>query len=131
MCKLESFGNCDPETKDREYCIFHKPNKSEEEARLFWRKFLERYKPKRKKEFDEHLKLEVEKLIFSSELNCKEFVFPDFYGFGDIVFIFEENVDFENCTFEGYSYFDGSTFKKNANFRNATFKRPASFEFLL
>ncbi|NPA47942.1 MAG: hypothetical protein GXO14_04800, partial [Thermococci archaeon] len=40
MCKMAHFGNCDPETKDQEYCIFHKPNKSEEEAREFWEKFL-------------------------------------------------------------------------------------------
>lgn len=39
MCKLEVFGDCDPETKNQEYCIFHKPNKTEEEAREFWKKF--------------------------------------------------------------------------------------------
>jgi len=42
MCKFERYGNCDEETKDQGYCIFHKPNKSEEEAREFYEKFLKK-----------------------------------------------------------------------------------------
>ena len=33
---LERYGNCEEETKEQEYCIFHKPHKSEEEAREFY-----------------------------------------------------------------------------------------------
>jgi len=49
MCKFERYGNCDEETKDKEYCIFHKPNKSEEEAREFYEKFLRKFKKREKK----------------------------------------------------------------------------------
>jgi len=54
QCALEKYGNCDEETKDQEYCIFHKPNKSGE-AREFYRKFLEKFKPKKEKIWEDFL----------------------------------------------------------------------------
>jgi hypothetical protein len=49
MCKLSHYGNCDPETEEEEYCIFHRPNKNEKEAEEFWRKFFDRFKPEEEK----------------------------------------------------------------------------------
>ncbi len=75
MCKLEYYGNCDPETRDREYCIFHKPNKSEEEAKEFWKKFLERFKPKREKISIKKLGKDVERFVFENVVDCGGFFF--------------------------------------------------------
>jgi len=50
VCKCERFGNCDEETKNQEYCIFHKPRKNEKEAREFYEKLLKRFKPKKRED---------------------------------------------------------------------------------
>lgn len=130
MCKLEHYGNCDPETKDQEYCIFHKPNKTEEEAKEFWRKFLQRFKPK--KETIEFLGKEIERLVFEDVVDCRGFVFSD--GSSPLSYaVFKKNVyfnwatfegfaDFIKITFEGEIYFIGATFKLGANFYGCIFK---------
>lgn len=113
MCKFEMYGNCDPETEDREYCIFHKPKKSEEEAREFWKKFLERFKPKRETIYDEQSRKEIKRFIFEEEIDCDGFVFP----------VIPRDVDFsfEYAIFKGNARFSESIFEDFANFRNATF----------
>jgi hypothetical protein len=76
MCKLNYYGNCDPGTEDEEYCIFHRPDKNEEEAEEFWRKFFDRFKPD-----EEEIEIEGEKIrrfIFNEDLNCSGYVFPKF-----------------------------------------------------
>jgi len=102
MCKLEKYGNCDPETKDRDYCIFHKPSKTEEEVKEFWRKFLVRFKPKKERTYDRSLGGYIERFIFEHEVNCKGFVFPGI----------PHGLDFE---------FEGVIFKSPTNFSHAKF----------
>ena len=92
MCKFERYGNCDEETKDQEYCIFHKPNKSEEEAREFYEKFLKKFKPKKEKIWDEFEEEEKERLVFEEgnymgKIDCSGYVFPPFLDLEYAVFL--------------------------------------------
>lgn len=143
MCKKEDFGNCDPETADQEYCIFHKPNKSEEEAVEFYRKFLERFKPR-----VEETKVngqKVKRLVFEEPVDVSGYVFPEIPK-GPIEYVdadgnewnqrftfenavFKNHVSFYQATFEGIMSFKKATFKKFACFAKVTFHRFTSFDF--
>ncbi len=131
MCKFEKYGNCDEETKDQEYCIFHKPNKNEEEKE-FYEKFLEKFKPKKEKIWDEFEEEEKERLVFEEgnymgKIDCSGYVFPPFL---DLEYaVFKKNVDFTGATFEGSVFFVHATFKRHASFSGATFKGLADFSF--
>ncbi|WP_367884981.1 hypothetical protein [Thermococcus sp. JCM 11816] len=46
MCKMAHYGTVIPIPQIRNTVIFNKPNKTEEEAVEFYRKFLERFKPR-------------------------------------------------------------------------------------
>lgn len=129
MCKLEYYGNCDPKTKDQEYCVFHRSNESEEEAREFWMKFLERFKPKKEKIYDEQSRKEIQRFIFEEEVNCRGYVFPEIpkdLSFSFYQTIFKRCVDFVMATFKGAD-FEGVTFEKNVNFKFVTFEGVAEF----
>jgi len=139
MCKLERYGNCDEETKDQEYCIFHKPNKSEEEAREFYEKFFKKFKPK--KEIIRISGREIERLVFEETVNCGRYAFPEIpedvdFSFEDSIFrrdvsfngaTFEGNASFVRATFEGDAWFWEVTFEGNAWFGGVTFERFAVF----
>jgi len=138
MCKLEEYGNCDEETKDQEYCIFHKPNKSEEEAREFYEKFLKKFKPKKERITFGF----IERFIFEETVDCKGYVFPEIpedieFSFaysvfkGDATFegaTFKGDARFERATFEGVAWFLVATFEGDARFERATFEGDAWFE---
>ncbi|NJE46889.1 hypothetical protein E3E35_05580 [Thermococcus sp. GR7] len=153
MCKMAHFGNCDPETADQEYCIFHKPNKTEEEAVEFYRKFLERFKPRQreiKRSVPQGQKV-VTCTIFDIPVDCRGFVFPKIPKdmkslFSHAIFrrgaifdwtIFEEHVDFTGAEFydspKGKRFFGGARFYKaifkgNADFAGAIFHCNVKFE---
>ncbi|MFP4641987.1 MAG: potassium channel family protein [Dehalococcoidia bacterium] len=155
MCKLEKYGNCDEKTEDQEYCIFHKPGKNEEEAREFYEKFLDRFKPRKEKimvqELGEEEKKEVERFVFG-EVGCSGYVFPEIpvdfeFSFKSSVFAghalfthatfqldaqfsdttFQELTWFGDATFEGEVWFDYATFHGFALFDYATFQEHAWF----
>ena len=129
MCRLEKYGNCDEETKEQEYCIFHKPNKSEEEAREFYEKFLDKFNPKKEKIWDELSRQEIERLVFQ-EVDCRGYIFPEIpmdSKFSLEYAIFERDARFDGAEFEGDAWFRWVTFKGDAWFRWATFKRKAVF----
>ncbi|WP_258083755.1 pentapeptide repeat-containing protein [Thermococcus thermotolerans] len=137
MCRMERFGNCDPETKNQEYCIFHKPNKSEEEAREFWEKFFGTFKPKIEEREVDGRKQKV--LVFEKPIDAKGFVFPDVpqkpikvpigdskknFCTRDDCFdfrgaVFKEDVRFDDAVF-GHISFYSATFEKEAHFENIT-----------
>ena len=126
---MAHFGNCDPETADQEYCIFHKPNKSEEEAREFYRKFLERFKP-RVEEIEVNGK-RTKRLVFEKPVDVRGFVFPVVPK--DVKFpftsaIFEKKANFRSAIFIGHTTFEGAIFKNGAIFDSAIFKGNTSFE---
>ncbi|NJE60431.1 hypothetical protein E3E51_01455 [Thermococcus sp. 21S7] len=128
MCRMERFGNCDPETADQEYCIFHKPNKSEEEAREFYRKFLERFKPR-----VEEIEVDGTTLVFERPVDARGFVFPKIprsVGFSFEYTTFKEDVNFSHGIFESGVSFMESIFMGNAKFDHVTFKRNAYFPFV-
>ena len=127
MCKLERYGNCDEETKDQEYCIFHKPNKSEEEAREFYEKFLKKFKPKKEKIWD---KFERERLVFEETADYRGYAFPEIPKGVDFSFahsVFKESARFDRATFEGDAIFVWATFEGDARFDEATFKGNVGF----
>ena len=132
MCKLEKYGNCDEETKDQEYCIFHKPNKSEEEAGEFYKKFLKKFKPKKERIIiDLVVMKEIERLIFEEAVDYRRYVFPEIPEGVDFSFafsVFKGDARFEGATFEEDASFEGATFKGGASFKDATFEEGASFE---
>ena len=103
---MAHFGNCDPETADQEYCIFHKPNKSEEEAREFYNKFV--------------LKFFGYKLpwnngwVFAGPVDAMGFVFPE--------------IPYENTLGEERFSFEHAVFRDNAVFSSADFSRAAIIE---
>ena len=128
MCKLERYGNCDEETKDQEYCIFHKPNKSEEEAREFYEKFLKKFKPK--KEIIRVSGREIERLVFEEAVDCIKYAFPKIPKDVDFSFkysIFRRDVLFDGATFEGAALFIRATFEGDALFVEVTFAGSALF----
>jgi hypothetical protein len=78
MCELSHHGNCDPETEGEEYCIFHRPNKNEKEAKEFWRKFFDRFRPEEEGiEIDRIMRKEkIKRFVFKEDVNCSGYVFP-------------------------------------------------------
>lgn len=144
MCKMAHFGNCDPETADQEYCIFHKPNKTEEEAREFWEKFLERINidfEEIEVEDNTGKKRKLHRPIFKDVVNVRGFVFPSTSKYG-IFFrysifereanfrycIFEDNVSFDDAIFSQGAYFGGSIFEKDLYCGNTQFLGESDFD---
>jgi len=120
MCRLEKYGNCDEETKEQEYCIFHKPNKSEEEAREFYEKFLKKFKPKR----------EERGLVFEEAVDCSGYVFPkipESVDFSFVSSVFKGDALFKEATFEGITWFKWAKFEGDVRFSGAKFEEVAWF----
>ncbi|QDA31966.1 hypothetical protein FH039_10600 [Thermococcus indicus] len=124
MCKMEHFGNCDPETADREYCIFHKPNKDEKDAVKFYTKFLEEFRPR-----VEEIKVDkkIKRLVFEKPVNAAGFVFPEIPD-EPIVYVDEngnvwnQRFTFEYAIFEKGAIFYQSIFEGIISFSYATFQ---------
>ncbi|WP_297514403.1 pentapeptide repeat-containing protein [Thermococcus sp.] len=130
MCKMAHFENCDPETADQEYCIFHKPTKNEEEAREFYNKFVLKF-------FGYKLPWN-EGWVFAGPIDAKGFVFPEIpsktktgkeFTFENVVF--ESMALFDKAIFEGRADFCDSKFngssKYRTSFNETIFKKRVSF----
>ncbi len=130
MCKLSHYGNCDRETKDNEYCIFHKPNKNEEEAREFYEKFLKKFKH-RKEKIKDKFGEEITRYVFKENMNCRKFVFPEIPEDMDFIFrhaIFEGEADFRETKFEGSVRFTGTEFRNDVDFSGCKFRGNTYFD---
>jgi len=135
MCKKSYYGNCDPETSNNEYCIFHKPNKSEEEAKEFWRKIIKTFEPKIKT-ITYNKVAKVRCLAFEKRANFEGYVFPPvfkkyedewcYWGYFEYA-LFMDGASFKNCIFEGSISFMRAVFFGGATFRNARFKEDVDF----
>ena len=128
MCKLDEYGNCDEETKNQEYCIFHKPNKSEKEAKEFYEKFLKKFKPK-KERITVGLE-EIERLVFEEKVDCSGYVFPkipESVDFSFVSSVFKGDALFKEATFEGIAWFKWAKFEGVAWFGKTIFKESAWF----
>jgi len=130
---MAHFGNCDEnhDPEKEEYCIFHKPNKSEEEAVEFYRKFLERFKPR-----VEEIEVggqKIKRLVFEKPVDARGFVFPEIPS---VPIKYEDNsgnkwdrrFSFKYAVFEGAVLFDNAIFKGLVCFTEAEFNHFASFD---
>ena len=134
MCRMAHFGNCDPETADQEYCIFHKPDKTEEEAREFWKKFFERFGPKVEKREINGRRQKV--LVFERPINAMGFVFPEMpsqpiemprgWKFCNRQY-YPECIDFRGAIFDDYVNFYRAVFEDEISFENTVFKEDVLF----
>ena len=132
MCKLSHYGNCDPETEEEEYCIFHRPNKNEKEAEEFWRKFFDRFKPEEEK--IEIGRRKIRRFIFKEDVYCSGYVFPASFKETETAIakpfrysVFKGSVNFSEARFEGYADFSEARFEGYADFSGAIFLRDAFF----
>lgn len=131
MCRKSYLGNCDPLTADGEYCIFHKPNKTEEEGAEFRERFLEVFGARTwRGSLDEEIK---DVTVFTKPVDARGYVFPkdfdlrnsqiDRADFSNAVF---NNVNFSGSDF-GEVIFSGATFIdadfSDSKFGNADFSR--------
>ncbi len=127
-CKQEeNYDNCGPNTKG-DYCLFHKPNKTEEEAKKFYQALKKKEKIKIEKE-----KGEKSKLIFENSLDWKGYIFPKVPGEGDFSFneaIFKREAFFSEARFEREVDFWSAEFKRGAFFHNTSFKNESNFTFV-
>ncbi len=110
MCRMAHFGNCDPETADQEYCIFHKPDKSEEEAREFYNKFVLKF-------FGYRLPWN-EGWVFAGLVNANGFVFPKLPKITNPQRKTGEEFSFEGAVFEGHISFESTIFEGDVSFRS-------------
>ena len=101
MCKLEEYGNCDEETREQEYCIFHKPDKNEIEAREFYKKFLEKFKHRSEKVKIKESIVErvIIRFVFEKDVNCAGYHFPEIPK--------DSNFSFDSSIFKGLALFFG------------------------
>lgn len=88
-----------------DYCIFHKRDKTEQEAQLFKQKITNK--------------------LQNQDYDFEGYCFPTDATFENQVF--SEEADFAGTTFEGETHFEGSTFENGADFEGSTFKESAYF----
>ena len=103
---LKDYTCPEPSLEGSNYCLFHKPNKTEDEAQLFKAKLMEKLQNK--------------------DYDFIGYCFPDVIDFDSQVF--EERADFTESTFEGDINFRGATFKREANFTRSIFMGETHFE---
>jgi len=148
MCRVSAYENCHEETKNDD-CLFHKPNKDENESKEFYREFIKRFKPKisdicpinllkerkvdiKRLGFDIKVDLLKKKaLIFEEEVNCRGYVFPEVpsdieEGFFEFA-IFKDSARFDWAIFKGKAWFICATFEKDVGFRYTTFETGTRF----
>ena len=109
-CKKAEYDSCGPIKDGDDYCLFHKPDKSNEEAGEFY----ERLKGQAIEQADKDGK---SRLVFKNEVNWKGYVFP-----------WDERTTFSNAIFESWANFSYATFKSEAYFKKATFIRGVNFK---
>lgn len=130
ICKIDECGR--EALNDSEYCLFHKPNKSDKESNDFYRSLL-----------DNAFLEENNNISYYSRLDCNKFVFPPIKSrsetnniFYNSVFrgvvnfdkaIFEGKMDYCNVKFENRVIFNGAQFKGIVLFDNVHFKEDTTF----
>ncbi len=140
MCKSAHYGNCDVDTENEEYCIFHKPNKTKEEAKIFYEKLIEVYEPEMEETYTEGYGYHKRYIFEGHPVDFRGFVFPEIpedceFTFlqiefkGDVIFddvVFEFAPNFEMAEFDFVSFND-VIFKKGVYFTSVEFNGGAWF----
>lgn len=124
----------------------YKNDKSGEKAVEFYRKFLEKFKPR--VEEIEINRQKVKRLVFEEHVDARDFVFPSLFENDEVILeypdpktglkwvgkfpfkhaVFKKGASFSKATFEGVVSFYGATFEDNADFNNTTFEGYVSFD---
>jgi len=130
----------------RQYTFMYKNDKSGEKAVEFYRKFLEKFKP-RVKEIEVNGQ-KVKRLVFEEHVDGRDFVFPSLFENDEVILeypdpktglkwvgkfpfkhaVFKKGVSFSEATFEGVVSFYGATFEDSVDFNNTTFEGYVSFD---
>lgn len=132
--------------RDSEHCIFHKPDKNEEEAREFYHRIRQEARKPEGEIVEGGFRGEHREWVFEKAVDWKGYKFPDtpqkreedqllftfmYINFGGKVRLsdskFESEIDFRYATFERNANFRYATFEKRANFGRSTFKKEAGF----
>lgn len=117
-----------PPLQGSNYCIFHKPNKTEQETKLFTDEIKKKLQ---KKDYD------FTGYCFPGRVSFKGQVFKKLTQFNASTFegganfagvIFQEYVSFWKSTFRGSADFHNSTFRDETHFDTVTFEGNANFE---
>lgn len=133
---------CDENTKDGVYCIFHDKKYCIEQPEEVKEQFCQKLRmfalagkkiecigyniPSMKIEFSLGADISFRKTIFHGDITFVNINTRNNIDFTDAEF--RSYVEFENCTFHGESKFDGTRFESTTNFRDIRFKN-ALFEF--
>lgn len=124
--------------EDSDYCLFHKPNKTEDEAKSFQEKIKDKLRTKNHNFIGHYFTRDVDftKQVFDIEADFAGSTFHGHAEFTKSFFTggglfdkstFEKGVSFREATFERSTTFAESTFEISANFRGSTFKEDAYF----
>ena len=120
------------------FCIFHKPNKTKEEAELFTDKLKKKLQNKNYDFTGYHFPkwVDFKNHVFRKTAWFTQSTFEQGANFagstfgGDVIFgdsTFEGDADFTDSIFEGHAMFLGPTFEKLANFWGSIFEGDADF----
>ncbi len=128
-CKTD-YDNCGPDAEG-DYCLFHKPDKSEKEAKRFYEEIKDNGEIKKIE--DEEGK-QKKKLVFNQEQDWRGFVFPSrpenmekslFFSNS----VFEEMTNFKETKFEGFTNFTHGVFRSRVKFSWAEFAEKTKFRY--
>lgn len=124
------FDDCGPDDVEGPYCLFHKPNKSEEEAERFYEEIKKRGKIEKYEDEDGK---EKKRLVLEERQFWRSFVFPEIpENIDSSLFfsgsVFEEGVNLCESKFKEKAFFKNTVFKEDVKFRKAEFDRIAVFE---
>jgi len=126
-CKIaeeENYENCGPDAEG-DYCLFHKPDKNEEEAERF---YVEIKDKGRIEETEDGIK----RLVFEQKLDWQGFVFPEVPKEIDpsLFFkssFFKKKINLKDGRFKDMATFTGSLFEKESIFKYVEFERGCEF----
>lgn len=147
----------EPALQNSEFCIFHKPDKNEEEARVFYKRIRQEAREPDGEIVEDENGKEHRRWVFEKKEDWTGYRFPKYpqnakisikstpftwanfkapvnfsrVNFeGDINFrdtMFEDQVRFEKSYFKGSSCFEGVHFSKSVTFRDSYFRSHSSF----
>ncbi len=126
-CRQDEFGNCST-SESEGYCLFHKPEKSRKETRMFFDELLGQNSVR-----IESNKKGQKYLVFESSVDWRGYVFPDSNeqsGLRGNTFQnvrFNGDVNLQKSIFEGATDFSYAHFARSVNFQRAIFKDRVRF----
>ena len=132
-CKYE--GCEEKALEGSECCIFHKPDKNEEEAREFYKKIRQEAREPEGEIFEDEEGEEHKRWVFEEEVNWTGFYFPSIPDeqeteakcFSFLRAKFRKSVKFNHAHFVDIVTFGRARFENKVKFKNTHFNGPATF----